>query len=104
MAHCKSWVYPKTAIVQKCEDILAYNTNNPQFNKWYTKPSLDGFVYVNSKWFYHVVTVSKQDRWILTDYLVNKNGELTFSKEYEFNSKQEIREFLDEKTGANIAE
>ena len=104
MAHCKSWVYPKTDIVQKCEDILRYNTKNPQFNKWYTKPGLDGFVYINSKWFYHIVIVSKQGRWILTDYLVNKKGNLTLSKEYEFKSKQEIREFLDEKTGANAVE
>lgn len=98
MTHYKSWSYPENNQYVKKFNELFQNIENKYINKWYAI-SNNMFIYENDLFYYHMVEVKKnQLGYYIDDYILNKKGELKYSKYYGyFKEKNELMDFIKQK-------
>jgi hypothetical protein len=99
MSSCKTWRYPENETVKQFEKLFS-NYNSISINTWYSIADGLTFIYENSKFYYHMATVKKnQLGYYLDDYVLSRKSELVYNTMFGyFKTKEELKEFIDSKT------
>jgi hypothetical protein len=95
VASCKTWSYPQNETVKQFEKLFPEHIT---IDTWYPIGNGLTFIYENSKFYYHMTTVKKnQLGYYVEDYTLGKNGELKYNKEYGyFKTKDLLIKFLEQ--------